>query len=332
MKRITECMSLGRNPGNGVALGVTNHYTPIDNIVMNVRNLFGTFLGFVATKGDDGVSLTLASSSFTNPQKTQELVYSYYVNFGGGCTYLVDYIRNQGLQGFKVIDLGNSCIVCFFPTDIKNAGKDAVMNAVPVKAIQDANMHECEMIGGLCDRRLINEDSEVELEDRTHEELAEIINNTNKVKAAADFAARLEHAVKLPENMYIKATKDAEGHESISLRYKTVKRRPFGGKMDSVTSLMNIYCTGANAIWVDAYLNKSMYDDTIIDTIEAILQYLGAEATSDEAIWNLPEDGGKMQKTDGNVPSQTKEENTPDTEENTDDAAEGDSNTDNENA
>lgn len=314
-------MSLGRNPGNGVALGVTNHYTPIDNIVMNVRNLFGTFLGFVAAKGDDGVSLVLTSSSFTSPQKTQSLIYSYYVNFGGGCTYLVDYIRNQGLQGFKVLDLGSSCIVCFFPTDIKNAGKESDMaGAIPMKAIQDANMHECEMSGGLCDRRYINEDSEVELEDRTHEELAEIINNTNKVKAAADFASRLDHVVKLPENMYIKATKDAEGHESISLRYKTVKRRPFGGKMDSVTSLMNIYCTGANAIWVDAYLNKAMYDDTIIDTIEAILQYLGAEATSDEAIWNLPEEGGKMEKQDANVPSQTKEETTPDTEEDTDDA------------
>lgn len=268
MRKLSESFATPRKPI--FKQGVMNHYTPIDNIIINTRNIFGALLGLVITKGEDGMSLKIQSHNFTNPEVTRNILYNSSFD---GYTYLYSYIQNQGLQGFKILDLGTQCIAYFFPVDV--AGCDACC-----KEMTEARIYECEMIA---------ENQEVELEDHTKEELAEIINNPNKVKGANDFANRIQEVVTLPEDMYIKATKDIDGHESISLRYKTVKRRPFGGKMDCVTSLMNIYSTGPNAIWVDAFLNKDLYSEEIIDIIDNILQFIGAEKTQDDAVWNIPD-------------------------------------------
>ena len=232
-----------------------------------------------------------------------------------GHTYLYTYIINQGLRGLKILDLGSTCIAYFFPNDLAEdpCSNDACCGC---REMKESRIIECEL--ATIEESSVNEDQEVELEDRTKEELAEIINNNNKVKGAADFVNKMANVITLPENMYIKATKDIDGHESISLRYKTVKRRPFGGKMDSVTSLMNIYCTGANAVWVDAFLNKGLYDDDVINVINSILQFIGAEETSDEAVWNIP-DGNerttKAEKPDENdIENAQQELNNQDTE------------------
>lgn len=280
MKRLSESFSVtkpGVSTDTTITKGVMNHYTPIDNIVINTRNIFGALLGLVISKGEDGVSLKIQSSSFVNPETTRNILYSSTFD---GHTYLYTYIMNQGLRGFKVLDLGNTCVAYFFPDDLSEY--NAVDDPCKCTEMKESRIMECEMSG-------INEEQEVELEDRTKEELADIINNTNKVKAASDFAAKIENMIKLPENMYIKATKDMDGHESISLRYRTVRRRPFGGKIDNVISLMNIYNTGANGVWVDAFLNKDLYDDDVINTIESILQFIGAEETGDEAVYNIPD-------------------------------------------
>ena len=311
MRKLSESIS-GVTSGIGMTQGVMNHYTPIDNIIINTRNIFGALLGLVVSKGEDGISLKIQSSSFTNPEVTRNILYNSTFD---GHTYLYTYIINQGLRGLKILDLGSTCIAYFFPNDLAEdlCSKDAGCGC---REMKESRIIECEL--ATIEESSVNEDQEVELEDRTKEELAEIINNNNKVKGAADFVNKMANVITLPENMYIKATKDIDGHESISLRYKTVKRRPFGGKMDSVTSLMNIYCTGANAVWVDAFLNKGLYDDDVINVINSILQFIGAEETSDEAVWNIP-DGNerttKAEKPDENdIENAQQELNNQDTE------------------
>lgn len=271
MRKLSENFA---NPGNGIAQGLMNHYTPIDNIIINVRNIFGALLGLVVSKGEDGVSLKIQSSTFTDPDKTRDILYNSTFD---GRTYLAQYIMNQGLQDLKIICLGQSCIAYFCPNDL--AGDDYGC----CSEMQEAKLVECEMYG------VIKEDYEEEIEDKTKEELASIINDNNKVKAANDFAEKIKNVITLSPELYIKATKDIDGHESIALRYKTEQRRPFGGKTDVITSLMNIYSTGANAIWVGAFLNKDIYADEIISTINAILQFIGATETEDECIWNIPD-------------------------------------------
>ena len=289
MRKLSESIS-GVTSGIGMTQGVMNHYTPIDNIIINTRNIFGALLGLVVSKGEDGISLKIQSSSFTNPEVTRNILYNSTFD---GHTYLYTYIINQGLRGLKILDLGSTCIAYFFPNDL---AEDHYSNdaGCGCREMKESRIIECEL--ATIEESSVNEDQEVELEDRTKEELAEIINNNNKVKGAADFVNKMANVITLPENMYIKATKDIDGHESISLRYKTVKRRPFGGKMDSVTSLMNIYCTGANAVWVDAFLNKGLYDDDVINVINSILQFIGAEETSDEAVWNIPDGNERTTK------------------------------------
>ena len=289
MRKLSESIS-GVTSGIGMTQGVMNHYTPIDNIIINTRNIFGALLGLVVSKGEDGISLKIQSSSFTNPEVTRNILYNSTFD---GHTYLYTYIINQGLRGLKILDLGSTCIAYFFPNDLAEdpCSNDACCGC---REMKESRIIECEL--ATIEESSVNEDQEVELEDRTKEELAEIINNNNKVKGAADFANKMANVITLPENMYIKATKDIDGHECISLRYKTVKRRPFGGKMDSVTSLMNIYCTGANAVWVDAFLNKGLYDDDVINVINSILQFIGAEETSDEAVWNIPDGNERTTK------------------------------------
>lgn len=284
MKKLSESLS-----NIGITQGVMNHYTPIDNIVINTRNIFGALLGLVINKGEDGISLKIQSSTFVNPDVTSNILYNSTFD---GHTYLYSYIMNQGLRGMKILDLGNSCIVYFFPNDIAASPCDATYGCEEMK---ESNIDVCELVD-------IREDQEVELEDRTKEELADIINNTNKVKGAADFANKMASVIKLPDNMYIKATKDQDGHESISLRYKSQQRRPFGGKFDNVTSLMNIYCTGTNAVWVNAFLNKPLYDDDTLSVINSILQFIGAEETGDEAVWNIPD--GNVRNAEAEKPNE----------------------------
>ena len=272
MRKLSESFA---NPGNGIAQGLMNHYTPIDNIIINVRNIFGALLGLVVSKGEDGVSLKIQSSNFTNPETTKDILYNSTFD---GRTFLANYIIQQGLPDIKIICIGNYCVAYFCPNDL------ATSSTGYCKEMKESNMVECEMFG-------INEDisgyNEEELEDKTQEEIANIINNTDKIKAAKEFEEKLKSVLELPENMYIKATKDNDGHESIALRYKSDKRRPFGGKVENIVSLMNIYSTGENAVWVDAYLNKDLFSNDILNVIETILNFIGAQQSSDECVWNI---------------------------------------------
>ena len=48
-----------KNDGNGINRSVTNHYTPIQNILTNINNLFCSRLGIVATESEDSYSIKL---------------------------------------------------------------------------------------------------------------------------------------------------------------------------------------------------------------------------------------------------------------------------------
>ena len=60
---VEHCLTSDVNPGNSVDLGVTNHLTPINNILTNVRNLYSD-VDIVAAVAEDGVSIKVHSSRF----------------------------------------------------------------------------------------------------------------------------------------------------------------------------------------------------------------------------------------------------------------------------
>lgn len=106
------------NPGNGLNnLGVSNHYTPINNILVTIRNLMCSRLGVIAEPGEDEVSIKLHSSKFTDEESINAVLYDRIDRF----TSLDSYIRSQGLTKRTIVDLGAYKVVYYSPEDIKQA-------------------------------------------------------------------------------------------------------------------------------------------------------------------------------------------------------------------
>ena len=81
MKKLSRIFNESVQPGNQLnKTGVTNHYTPIQNILTNIKNLFCLLLGVVAEVGEDNVSIKLSSSQFVSKQKTEELLFRAMYN------------------------------------------------------------------------------------------------------------------------------------------------------------------------------------------------------------------------------------------------------------
>ena len=78
MKRFSKlnesCVTSDVNPGNALTLGVTNHYTPVQNIVTNIKNLFSMIIPVVASVAEDGVSVKLNSSKFVSKEEITKLI------------------------------------------------------------------------------------------------------------------------------------------------------------------------------------------------------------------------------------------------------------------
>lgn len=311
MKRITECFN---NPGNGIGLGVTNHYTPIDNIIINVRNFFGSMLGINVQKAEDGCSLKITSSQFSDKQRTESIIYNSSFD---GHTKLGSYIMSLGLPIVKMIEIGGYYIVYFCPKDmpsIANPDFGKKGKQAPVKEMKESLIIEAELTGLDDDddddmtkqsgqdtnTKLYQAPSdEVELVDKTHDNIVNIVNNANKIEAAADLEKLISSKLQFPENVYIRATKDIEGHESIALRWKFEKKRPFGGKIEQVVSLLNIYNAGANAIWVGAFDESfQKIPEDIEQFIYNLLDILGTNKTSDVEVYDLPENAEDIKKDD----------------------------------
>jgi hypothetical protein len=129
-----------------------------------------------------------------------------------------------------------------------------------------------------------------ELEDKTKEQLLKFIQGTDKVKCAQKLSELLADDLNLPEDYYFCGVKDADGNESIALRYKFQKRRPFGKEVTLSKTLINIYNVGENAVWVEAFLTKDKNSDTMNRIVETVLKLIGAKPTDDECVYVISSD------------------------------------------
>lgn len=293
MKTLSQLReSFDSNPGNDVKLGVTNHLTPVGNIITNVRNFFGSLLGLVVEPGEDGVSLKLHSSKFVNPEEIQKVLSTRCM----GQSTVQDYICQQGLCNCKIIDLGMYKVVYFGPNDIRTAeNPDGV--AVNTKCCEPCvckemlqyNVAEAEMETLESINEATNFDDE-ELEDKTKEQLLKFIQGTDKVKCAQKLAEFLADDLELPEDYYFKGVKDADGHESIALRYKFQRRRPFGKEVTLSKTLINIYNVGDNAVWVEANLTRDLNHPEMNRIVDAVIKLIGAQPTEDPCVFAIPAD------------------------------------------
>lgn len=269
----------------GSTVGVSNHYTPIQNIITNVRNLFAPYFGLVVEPGEDGVSIKVHNSGFISKEAVNDILYKKVDRF----TSVADYICQQGLCVIKLVNVGKFYVVYFCPNDIKIAENPNVMSS-DIPADLDApcqeqlyfNIEEAELSS-------INEEAawDEEMEDKTKSDIMEILDQTDKIKAANAFNELLSHVITLPDGVYVKAVKDSSGNESIAIRKKYIKRRPFGQSDEIVKSLINIYHKGNDGIWVDPFENKDAVDEETTNLIMSILTWLGAEETGDPCVWKL---------------------------------------------
>lgn len=292
-------------------VGVTNHYTPIQNIITNVRNLFAPYFGLVVEPGEDGVSIKIHNSGFISKQAVNDILYKKVDRY----TSVADYICQQGLCAIKLVNVGKFYVVYFCPTDIKSAEEPNVMSSdipndiatvAPCQEQLTYNIEEAELSS-------IHESAwDEEMEDKTKEELMDIINQSDKIKAAAAFADKLSHVITLPDGVYVKAVKDESGNESIAIRKKYTKRRPFGKTSENVKSLINIYHVGNDGVWVDPFDEKESLDEETSNLINSILSWMGAEETGDPCVWKLNLAGTEEEnkEDDSNVDDNTNINNT----------------------
>lgn len=286
-----KCDTADVNQGNSLLqTGVSNHLTPIGNIVTNVKNLFATRLSVVASIAEDGVSIKLNSSYFTDPKEINKVLYNYEIIRG---TCLASYIMSQGLDMIKTVNLGQFYVVYFCPSDINTAmpGVEPNQSTLPCKEMLDYNLEEAEMI-------MLKEDAEEELADITKEKLAEIIKMTDKVKAAKQLELLIMQEVDMPREYYFAGVKDKVGNESIALRWKYTRSGGKGQTVEITRSLINIYDDGENGVWVADFADDSLVKlpEEVEKLINTILDFIGANETKTKGSFTIG--GEKVDKDD----------------------------------
>ena len=273
MKKLSDLYleSFDSNPGNSLdCLGVSNHYTPINNILIAIRNLICCRLGIIAEPGEDEVSIKLHSSRFTDEESINAMLYDKIDRF----TSLDSYIRMQGLTKRTIVDLGSYKVVYYSPEDIKQAENPEVMAQVPDVDIEPTT--EClETINTILE----------EQQDNDKVDWIEILGNEDKNVAAALFLDKIKNKIDLPENYYVKATKDANDNKCVAIRKKYDFRKPFDEKIEKVKSIINIY--SPENIWISGYQDCITLSDTDSNIIEKVLNLINAQKTDDNCIFTL---------------------------------------------
>lgn len=329
MKRFSEfmesCTTADLNQGNDVTLGVTNHLTPVQNIVTNVRNLFpNTYI--VASVGEDGVSVKLNSSRFINKEETTKYLYEPVWQNNS----VASYIQSQGLDAIKMINLGMYFVVYFYPSDVKFTAPGEDLKKPEVKdltadndkdkkketkkedkkeakkaPVKEQYLEEAEM-----DTIVTESDDDEELKDLTKEKINELIQSKDKVKAAKQIELLVGQEIELPRDYYFAGVKDKQGNESVALRWKYTVKRPKGMTAEATRSLLNIYDLTEDGIWVADFDEDSMFQlpDEVKTLIENILEFLGAEKTDDPCVWSL---AGKKEDEKKNDDEEAKNEEKP---------------------
>ena len=273
MKKLSELYleSFDSNPGNSLdCLGVSNHYTPINNILIAIRNLICCRLGIIAEPGEDEVSIKLHSSKFTDEDSINAMLYDKIDRF----TSLDSYIRMQGLTKRTIVDLGSYKVVYYSPEDIKQAENPEVMGQAPDVDIEPTT--EC-----LENIKTILE----EQQDNDKVDWVDILGNEDKNVAAALFLDKIKNKIDLPENYYVKATKDANDNKCVAIRKKYDFRKPFDEKIEKVKSIINIY--SPDNIWVSGYQDCITLSDTDSRIIEKVLNLINAQKTDDNCKFTL---------------------------------------------
>lgn len=302
-----------KNPGNGGNL--SNMYTPLDNIVTNVRNYFAHTFGFTVERGPQ-TSIVVRCHRWTSREIAEAEIFTSEV-----CGInLIQYITQQGLNQFElVLDYGLVSLIAF-TTEVKDGTKDAVKDLIP--APDNMQEHEIEWYRNSEIKEGFDEE---ELHDDTPEKIRAALTAQNKVKGAEEFADIVGSSISLPPDYYFKAVRDNEGNESIALRYKYERRRPFGKKAEYSTSIMNIYGGGPEAVWIGGFEDMDSMPEDQKTLIDNILELIGAKKTSDPCVYSL-EDDEDNENEDDNKDDDSKEEDPKDQEENGDNKEEEDKN------
>ena len=278
-----SCITSDVNPGNALSTtGVTNHYTPVQNILTNVKNLYACRMSIAASLAEDGFSIKLNSSKFVSEDEIRRMLYT---PLDRTTIPLAQYIISQGLDSVKMIKVGDFYVVYFSPKDIKAAepGLEAPQAEAPVKEMLYYNIEEAEIT------TITEDEDHEELEDITKKELSKLIDEKDKVKAAKQFMQIVSQQMELPREYYFAGVKDKDGKESIALRWRYTKRRPHKKTAEVTRSLINIYGNSKDGVWVGDFDEKSYFQlpDEVKKLIENILELLGAEKTDDECVYSL---------------------------------------------
>lgn len=319
-----------KQPGNDLQnTGVTNHYTPIENVLTNIKNLFCSRLGVVASIGEDNVSIKLQSTKFVDEQSINAVLYEQLDRF----TNLASYIMQQGLDKMTKINLGMYYVVYFSPSDVKTAKDPQTMepNAILVpKEVKESVLDEFEFT------TIIKEDdAEEEIKNVTLEKVLELVDSKDKVKAAKQLELLVAQEVELPREFYFAGIKFKNGEEAIALRWKYTKKLPTGQSTESVRSIMHIFGKGDKAIWVQDFDKESIVQlpEEVKKLIESILDMLEADKTDDPAIFKLTgerkEREDKKDKDDEGKDKDSKDEDSKDKNSNNEDDEDDDSRGDN---
>lgn len=316
-----QCTTADVNPGNSLMrTGVSNHITPIGNIVTNVKNLFATRLGVVASVGEDGVSIKLNSSHFTDKKEIENILYNNEIMRG---TCLASYIMSQGLDLIKTVEIGQFYVVYFCPKDIMTAmpGVEPEQAALPCKEMADFNLQEAEMI-------LIREDADEELADVTKEKLQEILKMTDRVKAAKQLELLVNQEIELPREYYFAGVKDKMGNESIALRWKFTRSGGKGQTVEITKSLINIYDDSDDGVWVSDFAEDALVElpDEVKTLIKNVLEFIGASEGDKKGVYSLT--GESTKKNDDKKDDENDSDDKKDDDNDSDDKKDDDNDSD----
>lgn len=289
-----QCLTSDVNPGNALSLGVTNHLTPVNNIVTNVRNFFGAQLGIIVCVAEDGISLKMHSSRFVNKEEIRKILQNPIQRNMS----VQEYITSQGLDRITMMDLGQYWVVYFSPSDVKTAkpGLEANPAELPVKEQLDWNLDDIEMHSL---DEIITESEDEEMEDSNVSKIKDILAMDDKVKAAKKLETLVAHEIELPREYYFAGVKSNKGTESIGLRWKYTKRSDKKETMEIVKTLMKIYGK-TGEIFVPDFDENSMFNlpSEVNTLINNIIEMFNAEKTSDKAIFKIK--GWKDEESDDN--------------------------------
>ena len=287
IKESAACVTADINPGNSLEkTGLMNHYTPIQNIVTNVRNLFGSRLSIVCAVGEDGVSLKLHSSKFTSEQAINSILYTPMYADPATST-LANYVQQQGLPKIKTVAIGGYYVVYFYADDLAKVAKaEGVDLKENYECSQQVEMNIAETELGTI---LLVKEEEEEMKNATLEKVAELIDSKDKVKAAKQLELLVSSQIELPREYYFAGIKFKDGDEAIALRWRYTKKLPTGKETENVRSLMHIFGKGDKAIWVQDFAEDSLVQlpEEMETLIKSILDLLEAGETDDPAVFSF---------------------------------------------